>query len=96
METFDDLLDTMLMSQLGAQGNTLAHMFLQDMRKPDMNNLQMSFWRRGQVRIFIPPKDEDRVVMFEDNSGLYIHNSGLCTPMGADISHEIHQWEETR
>jgi hypothetical protein len=45
-------------------------------------------------RVFIPPKPEDRVIMFPDNSGVYVHKDGFCTPMGADISHEVGAWQQ--
>jgi len=46
------------------------------------------------VRVFVPPKPEDRVLMFADKSGVYVFKNGFCTPMGEDISHEIHDWAE--
>ena len=86
------------MSMFGSNGNKQAHSFLQDQAaspnaKPDRVKYHLDNRYYG-ARVFIPPKEEDRVVMFDDNSGVYIHSDGLVTPMGDDISHEVDKWEE--
>lgn len=94
----DELLDQLLMLSMGGNGHTQAHLFLQDcgIAKPlDGKTAVIKAKRkRGDVRCFIPPKDEDRVLMFADNSGVYVHSDGLVTIMGKDISNEIDQWIE--
>lgn len=97
----DELGERLLMSQFGAAGNKLAHMFLQDRAASPLRNLDDLKYvasRRGRglglPRIFVPPKNEDRVIMFADNSGVYVHSDGFCTPMGDDIRHEIGAWKE--
>lgn len=89
--------DRLLMSMFGSDGNTQAHSFISDQvsrpnAKPD--TLKYGIRRYQGARIFIPPKEEDRVIMFADKSGVYVHSDGLCTPMGDDISEEINQWVE--
>ena len=91
----EDLADRIAMSHFGSMGSTMSHLFLQDrLIKPIRNMNELRFFARRPARIFLPPNNEDRVVMFVDNSGVYVHSDGFCTPMGSDISHEIHQWEE--
>lgn len=95
---FEKLLDQMAMHELGSKGTTLAHMFLQDRLGSPLRGMhQLSYYSRGGAcRVFIPPnKEEDRVVMFSDYSGVYVCKDGLfCTPMGPDISHEVVKWQE--
>lgn len=97
MSDLEKLLDQMAMHHLGSQGSTIAHMFLQDQLASPLRDMKYLgyYWRGGPCRVFIPPhKEEDRIVMFSDNSGVYVCKDKFCTPMGSNISHEIHQWEE--
>lgn len=91
-------LDRLLMLQMGNNGNTKGHIFLEKMASWPMRNSKDADWRcRGDGnRIFIPPKPEDRVVMFSDKSGVYVHSDGLCTYMDKDISNEVKDWQEVR
>ncbi len=90
-----DIVDRLLMSMFAAKGDTQAHEFMQrQSARPNIKPLDIK--RQCYGRVFIPPKEEDRVVMFDDNSGVYVHSDGFMTPMGSDISHEIHQWVEEK
>ncbi len=90
----EKILERLAMLQFGNSGNTEAHLFLEDVAVSPLRNAKEVEWRRrGRQRVFIPPKDEDRVVMCGDNSGVYVHSDGFCTPMG-DISKEIKDWQE--
>jgi hypothetical protein len=93
------LLDQLAMLGMGNGGDTQAHLHLEDRARggywPDTANLKPSgFYGREGVRVFIPPITEDRVVMFSDNSGVYIRADGFASIMGSDISHEVGEWEE--
>lgn len=85
------------MLRMGNMGNTLAHIFLEKMatRSVEKSKDVIFYARRERCRIFIPPKPEDLILMFKDNSGVYVHADGLCTLMG-DISPEIHDWDEVK
>ncbi len=87
---FNELLDRLAMFQFGANGKKRAHMFLQDRAENPLGSMKDIWWAcRYDVRIFVPPKPDDRVLMFDDNSGVYVFKDGFCTPMGDDISHEV-------
>ncbi len=89
----EKLLDQVLMSDMGSKGSTLAHMFLQDrLARPITDIKHLKHMTRQPSKVFIPQKEEDRVIMFKDNSGIYVHNDGFCTPMGDDISKEVIKW----
>lgn len=93
---FDDLLDRMAMHELGSRGQTQAHLFLQDRLSHPLKDVKTLKYlgRREPIRVFIPSKEEDRVALFSDGSGVYVFSDGFCTPMGNDIRHEVDQWEE--
>ena len=95
----DRFLDQLCMLSMGSKGTTQAHMFLQDRAAYPMKNAKEAEWHGARVgaviAVFIPPKPEDRVMLFEDNSGVYVHKDGFCTPMG-DISKEVHAWQQVR
>ena len=93
---FERLLDRLAMLQMGNKGNTEAHLFLEDAAKNPLRNAEESEWRSRGAKVFVPPKAEDRVIMFEDKSGVYVHSDGFCTPMGSDISGEVGDWTEVR
>jgi hypothetical protein len=94
--------DRLAMMMLG-QGKTKAHRFIHDLGVDTVGEnaeqvckyaKERAFVWAGPSRVFIPPTPEDRVLMFSDNSGAYIHADGFATPMGEDISHEIGAWQE--
>ena len=95
----DTFADQLLMLDMARHGSSTAHRFLENLGKSPAADAAAAKERarcfRGGTRFFTPPKEEDTVVMFADNSGVYLHKDGLCTIMGSDISHEIHQWAET-
>lgn len=99
-EAIDKFLDRIAMHAYGSQGYTRAHMFLQDRLARPLEKIDdLRYVANGydySVRIFeLPaPKEKDRVLMFEDNSGVYVFEDGFCTPMGSDISHEVVKWKE--
>jgi hypothetical protein len=87
------------MLQLGNAGNTQAHMFIEDSaRYGGSGTAESVLWGiRGQYRKFRGPKNDGSIiVMFGDHSGAYVHPDGFVTPMGADIRHEVGQWEEMK
>lgn len=91
------IMDRVVMMQFGAKGNTLAHQFLQGQGaspKGEAKQIEGYVSRGKMARVFIPLKEEDRVLMFEDNSGVYVAKDGFCSPMDSDISHEVIQWQE--
>lgn len=98
----DRLLDQLAMLMMGNQGHKEANLFMEDCARNPIRDVTF-IWngRRGQ-RVFIPPKQEDRVIMFLDGSGVYVHKDGFCTPMGQDIRQECEfnvnkgDWVETR
>lgn len=93
------LMDQLLMLQMGNRGNKQAHLFLEDAARGWNGGTAQSrlYGIRGPHRKFTPPKkDGSIVVMFGDKSGVYIHPDGFVTPMGDDISHEVHAWEEIK
>lgn len=99
-QRMEQLADQLLMLRMGSYGHSRAHMLLQDLGAIGRHDREMSIIaaRRKDraVRIFVPPEQEDRVLMFSDNSGVYVYSDGLCTIMGVDIAHEIVQWQEIR
>ena len=88
----DQFLDQLLMLKFGNQGNKEANLFLEDCARYPITDVNMIWHRRTDQRtdqrMFIPPKQEDRIIMFSDGSGVYVHSDGFCTPMGADIRGE--------
>lgn len=97
----DKILDRLAMLQLGNRGNSRSHIFLERLARSSMADVDQTceyVVKRAKsfdhtCKVFIPPKPEDRVVMFTDNTGVYIFSDGFATPMG-DISKEVSQWEE--
>ena len=91
-------LDRLLASMMGGRGNTQGHNFLQDYAASPihaMDDLSYHLRRRSKgVRVFIPLKESDRVLMFADKSGVYVHEDMMVTFMGEDISHEVGAWQE--
>ncbi len=89
----DRMAAELAMTLLGGMGKSRAHSFIMDVArlggvKPDAVDLHA----RGVVSVYVPPRETDRVVLFEDGSGAYVHADGLVTPMGDDIRHEVVQW----
>lgn len=99
--TANQLMDQLAMLMMGNQGHKEANLFMEDCARFPITDVNM-IWntRRGQ-RMFIPPKQEDRVIMFLDGSGVYVHKDGFVTPMGEDIRKECEfavskgDWVET-
>jgi len=94
----NQLLDQLLMLQMGNRGNKMAHLFLEDTARYSGRTAESRLWGiRWSYRMFNTPKNDGSIiVMFEDKSGVYIHPDGFATPMGDDISHEVHQWQEKK
>ncbi len=96
----ENFLDKLLMLKMSRDGNTNAHKFLQQSALNKPQNIQAALDCASsyfvKTRFFIPPKEQDRVIMFGDKSGVYVHSDGLCTIMGKDISHEVNAWTETK
>lgn len=91
----NDILDRILMLQMGHGGNTSAHVFLErSSLYPKVNAEEMMYRLPRGTRKFIAPKENERIVMFGDNSGIYVHADGFCTIMGSDISTEISNYKE--
>jgi hypothetical protein len=95
------LLDQLAMLQFGNGGSSQAHLFIEDTARYSgggRTTAESRLWSiRGSFRKFRgPKKDGSIIVMFGDRSGAYIHPDGFVTPMGADISHEVGQWEELK
>lgn len=96
--------DRLLMLLMGGQGKTSAHQFVRESGvRPlyyfynyGLPGIQEKTRQRigKQCRAFIPPKDKDRVLMFEDKSGAYVHEDGLVTFLDSDISDEISNYQE--
>lgn len=95
-------LDRMAMLMMGGEGNKEANLFLEDCARSPITDVTMIWHHRRGQKVFIPPKQEDRVIMFSDGSGVYVHKDGFCTPMGQDIRKECElnvnkgDWVETR
>lgn len=95
MTVLEKFQDQLLMADMGSKGHTRGHHFLQDChyRHPEsVDGAKMMARSRDRgVRFFVPPKKEDRVALFTDGSGVYIHKDGLCTIMGSDIREEVNR-----
>jgi hypothetical protein len=99
----NQLLDQLAMLMMGSKGNKEANLFLEDCARLPLKDAKDVYWynQRRDSRLFIPPKKEDRIIMFSDGSGVYVHKDGFCTPMGEDIRQECEfnvnkgDWVET-
>lgn len=98
-EAFNELLDQLAMLHMGNQGDTMGHVFLEKiihykLKDPD-TVVRMAAGYHLQ-HAYLPPHETDRILMFEDNSGVYVHEDGFCTILGKDISDEVHRYELIR
>lgn len=74
-------LDQIAQLMLGHQGNTQAHLFLERVARIPLQSAANARYRaHGNVSIFIPPKQEERVLRFEDESYLLVQSDGFCLP----------------
>ena len=94
MSPLDTLLNHFATQEMAKGGNTTAHKFMKEMVGPsDTFRRIKDYSRIYKSKVFVPPKPEDRVLMFPDQSGAYLHSDGLVTFMGKDIFDETFDWE---
>ena len=95
----EDLLDRLLMSMTASKAArrgryTQADSFMADVARGPGGNAEevVAYCARQVHSVYRPPKAADRVVLFADGSGAYVHADGLATPMGPDIRGEVSAW----
>lgn len=85
--------DALLMALSGSRGRSQASDFLMDAaRAGKVMPERVDAWIRGPYSLYVPDHQDERVVLFPDGSGAYVHRDGFVTPMGDDIRQEVGAW----
>lgn len=92
-----DAFDRLALLQFAASGTTKTHQFIHECAaRPltSMNSANRHIFD-DKARFFIPFDENDRIIMFSDNSGVYIDAIDFFpVHLSNDISKEISQWTE--